>query len=96
MGPSIQGRGVLCRMGKQQCCYYVGKITGSNADHMTVNCWRRIDQTSRFKLPQPDVCVTASQLKYKMPPPRQSVTARRQHESMLIFDVLIPNDLELR
>lgn len=79
--------------------YYIGKVLEQDGDEVIVNCLRRVGESKRFKLrdPEPDVCsVRLSQIRYKLPPPRQSGQTRRQRGAALCFDVLVPTNVDLK
>lgn len=80
-------------------CHYVGKVLGKEGDDIRLNCLRRIERSNRFRVldPEPEICAVAPlQIKYKLPAPRHVGQTRRQRCAALVFDVLIPEDLDLR
>lgn len=77
--------------------YYTGKVMEVVEGGVTVNCLRRQEKTNRFTfLNQPDISeVNQERLKYRLPAPTSTGQTKRQR-SMCIFDVIIPENLDLR
>ena len=77
--------------------YYVAKVIEHSADSYVVNCLRRVPESTKFNfLDKADISsVTKEQLRFKLPRPTSCGQTRRQ-QSSLLFNIMVPGDIELR
>lgn len=77
--------------------YYACKVIEVKESSLVVHSMRRSEKTTRFAFCTiPDISnIAKEQLRYKLPPPLSGGQTKRQ-QGFLMFDVLIPDDDDLR
>lgn len=84
-------------LGTNTTCYYAAKVMEIPETCVTINCLRRSERSSKFTyLDNADICeVAKEELCYKLPHPLAAGQTKRQ-KGVLVFNVLIPVDIDLR